>query len=517
MKKTLSLLLCFAMIFSLSSIAFAAEDIAVMKAYASGANEDMQAYKQNIETLAFTVAAAGTNAVNGGIAWDISDKGDSSVKAWLEDADSNGLYEAYITANGANIYANPNSSYLFEGYSSLKKIDGMNFFRTDNVLYMESMFADCKALSILDLQYFETAGVTTMEGMFKNCESLVTFIRLDELDTSSVIDMSDMFSGCKSLVNLDLSTFDTSKVIDMSYMFYNCKNLAGCTFGYEDTTQGTDYAENEKVSEFVTYNVTDMSYMFSGCSALTELNLSGFVTANVRSITKIFNGCSRLENLDLSNWNFRYLGGENMAIYQIFTGCAKLKNLYLYNIQGQNAEFHDFQSNFDKVSNVKIYTEDMSFENTNLWKNVLKYMEGTSISYKNLPKERAVLTFTVPAGISYYCISEIGSDENDYVFSDETRSYPKNTKLKISLYGNYTDYIFYVDGSPRLISEDEAIYIMVVDDAAVYAIGNGESEDNVEDEDKGTEGIGATNFLGVFYIIYVKIIKFFKKLFGIEG
>lgn len=517
MKKTLSFLLCIVMVFSLTSVGFAADDVAVMKAYASGGNEDMQAYKENIEILTFTKSEVGTNAVNGGKAWDISDNSDGSVLAWLEDSDTNGLYEAYITANGSNINANPNCSYLFEGYSSLKKIDGINLFRTDNVIYMEAMFADCSALSILDLQYFETSDVLTMKAMFRNCEALVAFIGLDELETSSVVDMSYMFSGCKSLVSLDLSSFDTAKVTNMSYMFHNCESLANCTFGYEDATQGTDYAQNDTVSEFVTYNVTDMSYMFSGCSSVTELNLCGFVTANVTNATKLFYGCTRLESLDLSNWNFRYLGGENMALYQFVSGCSSLKNLYLYDIKGHNADFHDFQTNFEKVSNVRIYTQDSAFEECNLWKNVLKYMEGTSISYKNLPKERAVLTFTVPTGISYYCISEVGSDENDYVFSDETRSYPKNTKLKISLYGNYTDYTFYVDGSAKTITEDEAIYIMVVDDAAIYAVGNGESVDNVEEDEKGTDGEGATNFLGVFYILLNRILTFFKNLFGIKG
>lgn len=515
MKKALSCLLVLILCFSTVSFAFAADDIAVMKGYKIGASEDIQEYKAEIESIEFTLSDARSNAVNDGKAWDISASGDGKVLAWLEDTDADGLYEAYITANGEYIYANENCAYLFKDYSALTKISGMNLFKTDNVRYMESMFEGCTALGILDVQYFNTDKVVTMKSMFKNCEQLVTFIGLSNLDTSSVMFMDSMFYGCKSLVKLNLATFDTRNVTDMSYMFYGCKKLTSCDFGYEDSLIETGFAKNDFKSKFSTYNVTDLSYMFAECSSLKELNLNGFITVNAQKITKIFYNCSSVELIDMSNWSFVKMGGKNQAVYQIFTGCAALKKLYIYNLVNFNVDFYDFEENFSEVSNVKIYCDNKQLEESTLWTNVLKYMKGASIVYDIMPTERAVLTFTVPNGVSYYCVSEIGSDENDFVFDDETRSYPKNTKLKIRLYGNYDEYTFYLDDSAKTIAQDEYVYIIVLDDTAVYAVGNGTPSDIVDDQEKGEDGDEAGNIFGVFYILFNRIVEFFKKLFGL--
>lgn len=516
MKKLLSCLLVIVMCLSFTGFAFAADGtVSVMKAYGYGGNENMQAYKSEIESLEFTLSDVRENIVNNGDVWDISAEGNGKVFAWLEDTDKDGLYEAYISAKGEYIYANENCSYLFRDYSALKKISGMNLFKTDNVRYMESMFEGCSSLSILDVQYFNTSKVVTMKSIFKNCSSLVSFIGLNKLDTSSVVLMDGMFYGCKSLVNLNLASFDTRNVTDMSYMFYGCEDLTVCDFGYEDSNIETDFAKNTVPSKFSTTNVTDMSYMFSGCSSLKELNLNGFDTYNVKKITEIFFNCSSAELIDLSNWSFASMGGRNLAVYRILDGCKSLKKLYVYNIKGFDAELHCFETNFNKVSNVRIYTDNRKFEESLLWKNVLKYMEGSSIIYDAMPTERAILTFTVPTGVSYYCISEIGSDKNDFVFEDSTRSYPKNTKLKIRLYGNYDEYTFHLDGATKTVLLDEYVYIVVLDDAAIYAVGNGTSSDVVDDQDKGSEGDVANNFLSVFYILFNRIVEFFKKLFGL--
>ncbi len=518
MKKIISFLLSVLMIFSITTVAFAANEDTAIKAYSYGGSDDIQAYKSKIETLTFTGVAVKANAVNAGKAWDISSAGNSSVTAWLEDADSNGLFEAYITADGKDIYANANSAFLFEGYSALKSINGIRYFKTDNVISMESMFMNCSSLEIIDVQYFNTGNVTTMKSMFENCKALTTIIGIDNFNTSNVILMDKMFFGCESLVNLDLTDFDTLKVTNMSYMFYNCKKLEVCEFGYVNSKEGTDYMRDGRISKFNTQNVTDMSYMFSGCTALSDLNLCGFNTGNVSSVQKMFYGCSNLVTLDLSNWNFTNLGGKNQAIYEFVSACPNLKKLYLYDIEGYNAEFHDFEENFVGTSAVKIYTQDPAFEQYTLWKNVLKYMSGSSISYINIPNGKAILTFTIPNGVSYYCVSVIGSGENDYVFYDETRSFSRNTKVMITLYGDYTEYKFYVDGVEKTIKEDEAIYLNVVDDAAIYAVGVGDPFGTVDDADKDTvEGTDtATNFFGVFSILFNRIIAFFKNLFGIK-
>ena len=100
--------------------------------------------------------------------WDISEAGDGSVIAYVEDdGTGNGTYKLTIGGKGG-IIAN------------------------------ESM-----------IRYFATFDE-------------MTSIDLSALDTSEVTNMGGMFGGCSSLTNLDLSSFDTSKVTDMFEMLCGC-------------------------------------------------------------------------------------------------------------------------------------------------------------------------------------------------------------------------------------------------------------------------------------------------------
>ena len=518
MKKLLSCLLCIVLMFTFISVAFGAATPAKLKIYDIGSNEDLKQYKNEIESITFTKSAAGTNAANDSAPWDISADGDGRVLAWLEDSNGNGLYEAYITAGGDYIYANENSSYLFEGYSALTSINGMNLLITDDVRYMSNMFAGCTALTSIDLNNFGMRKAVTTEGMFANCKSLKEIKGLSKLDTSGVSVMREMFLGCESLTKLDLRTFDTSNVTDMSYMFYNCKKLVACDFGYVDTDISTDYVDDKEPSVFNTAKVEDMSFMFSGCQTLRKLNLNGFNTASLRTVQQMFYRCYNLESLDMSKWDFTLLSGENQALYKFVSDCRKLNSLYLHNIRGYNLDFYDFQEDFENVSGVKIYTLDKQFDKCTLWTSVLKYMKGSSIVYADHPVTKAILTFTLNNGVSYFSVSEVGAEDEseDFIFGDETRTYNVNSKLKIRLYGSYPEYTIYVNGSSKKILRDEAIYVIVKDDASVYAIGEGVSEDVVGDEDKNPEGDGqvANNFFGVFSILFNRIVDFFMKIFS---
>ena len=108
--------------------------------------------------------------------WDVSEKQDKSVMAWIiNDTENSGMYKLYIGGDGG-VSAPANSSYLFSGYGSSSANYG-TFYKT-------------------------------------------TSMNLANLDTSKVTDMNYMFSDCRSLTSLDVSNFDTSKVTNMSFMFY---------------------------------------------------------------------------------------------------------------------------------------------------------------------------------------------------------------------------------------------------------------------------------------------------------
>ena len=227
-----------------------------------------QYMRKDVKTLTFQSSME--NAP--GSAWDVSEAGDRSVLAWMDNGD------LYVAADGA-IAPNPNASWLLHNFVNLKTIK----------------FGNC----------FDTANVTDMHGMFHNCASL-TSLDLSDFDTSNVTDMSGMFNYCASLTSLDLSGFDTSIVTSMRYMFFRCANLT-----------------NLNLSGFDASAVTEMDCMFYGCSSLTSLNLSSFNTSNVENMQWMFYNCSSLTSLDISG--FRASKGTKTDL--IFSGCNKLTGL----------------------------------------------------------------------------------------------------------------------------------------------------------------------------------------------
>ena len=231
-------------------------------------------------------------------AWDVSEAGDGSVLAWMDNGD------LYVAADGA-IAPNSDASWLFHKFVNLKTINFGNCFVTSSVTRMSGMFGGCSSLTGLDLSCFETSAVTDMYGVFSSCGSL-THLDLTSFDTSNVTDMSSMFDGCRSLTSLDLTSFDTSSVTDMGSMFNDCMSLP-----------------HLNLTSFDTSKVTDMAFMFSGCNSLTRLDLSNFDTSNVTNMLWMFGLCYDLTSLNLSSFD----ASAVTKMDNIFTRCDVLTDL----------------------------------------------------------------------------------------------------------------------------------------------------------------------------------------------
>ena len=231
-------------------------------------------------------------------AWDVSEAGDGSVLAWMDNGD------LYVAADGV-IAPNSDASWLFHKFVNLKTINFGNCFVTSSVTQMSGMFAGCSSLTGLDLSCFETSAVTDMYGVFGSCGSL-THLDLTSFDTSNVTDMSSMFDGCRSLISLDLTSFGTSNVTTMESMFYECKSLVSLN-----------------LTNFDTSSVTRMDFMFEKCNSLTSLDLSSFDTSNVTYMNWMFSWCSSLTSLNLSRFDASAVAG----MYSMFYGCDNLPNI----------------------------------------------------------------------------------------------------------------------------------------------------------------------------------------------
>ena len=115
------------------------------------------------------------------------------------------------------------------GCLNLAVINGLNNLNTENVTTMNSMFADCRKLTNLDLSHFKTSNVTSMWAMFNNCLSL-TELDMSNFNTENVNDTYAMFAGCSALTTIYVgSEWSTSKMsADYSRnMFADCLKLVG--------------------------------------------------------------------------------------------------------------------------------------------------------------------------------------------------------------------------------------------------------------------------------------------------
>lgn len=241
----------------------------------------------------------------------------------------------FIAGNGyGKIFANPDSSHVFEDFKAIETIEGLEVFDTSHATSMNSMFKRCYVLSEIDLSNFDTGNVTDMGSMFFHCQ-IVTSLDTSGFETDGVTDMGGMFSGCYAITSLDLSNFDTSSVIYMDGMFSACHSLSSLSISNFVTTNVTTmhsmFAECKKLtslnlSNFSTANVTEMSSMFDRCSGLTSLNVTSFDTANVTDMSYMFHACEKLTSLDLSSFDTSKLE-EFENTEEMFYWCNSLTSI----------------------------------------------------------------------------------------------------------------------------------------------------------------------------------------------
>ena len=153
--------------------------------------------------------------------FDISSEKNGGVLVYI--VGENGGYTAYIQGDG-KVIANADSSYLFDRFTSLEVIEGLENLDTSNVTNMSHMFGRCRSLKSLDLSHFDTSSVIDMSYMFHDCVSL-TELDLSNLDLSNVETMQGMFEGCSLLKEVNFKEEDLSNVDDMRDMFKYCPNL----------------------------------------------------------------------------------------------------------------------------------------------------------------------------------------------------------------------------------------------------------------------------------------------------
>ena len=210
----------------------------------------------------------------------------------------NSMFENCKSLSSVDNFQNINTKYLkkkicclFCGCNSLLYINDISNWNLKNINDISYLFYECSSLKYLpDISKWDLSNVNNIRGIFYGCSSLEHLPDISNWNTNNIEDMCRLFRKCSSLKYLpDISKWNISNVNDIHEMFCECSSLE----------------QLPDISKWNTNNIKDMSFLFRLCSSLKYLpDISKWDLSNVKNICGMLSGFSSLEHLpDISKWN----------------------------------------------------------------------------------------------------------------------------------------------------------------------------------------------------------------------
>ena len=152
------------------------------------------------------------------------------------------MYEAPLTSFESMFYGGWDEEATHaNSLSQMTTIEGLENLNTEYVENLRGMFANCKALTSLDLSSFTTPYLYRMDQMFINCQSL-TSLDLSTFNTEHVTNLDALFFQCYSLQIVDITSFNIDNVYSMASMFAYCSKLTTiCCYDDWSTSTAESY------------------------------------------------------------------------------------------------------------------------------------------------------------------------------------------------------------------------------------------------------------------------------------
>ena len=303
----------------------------VLRSWASSSADDFHngAYKSKITTAEIVDYAEIPESPAAG-PWDVSEKKNGSVMAWLTTEDGGTTYHLTISGNGyGKVFANENSSYVFSNFTMLSLISGAdkletgglknsdNFWAvnpTTNMSYMfnntGSSYSASKTFAIVGLNNWDTSNVTNMNYMFNYVGRYATTWSIGDLsnwNVKNVKSFSNTFCNAGYYATAwdigNLNNWDVSSATAMNAMF--------ASSGYKATSWNIGDLSNWNVS-----TVTDMGTMFNeaGYKAVNWNigNLNNWNVSQVKKMDAMFASAGH----DATTWNVGNLSNWNVSNVQ---------------------------------------------------------------------------------------------------------------------------------------------------------------------------------------------------------
>lgn len=175
---------------------------------------------------------------------------------------------------------------MFNYCTKLKKIKIVH--RANKITSINNMFANCSALTDIDMSECYSTKAANFANMFNNCNSLIN-LDISNLRDNTASTMTSMFNGCRAIKKIDLKHFTAEKLTAMGQMFQNC------------------YAVEEiDISGLNTKLVTAVQQMFYNCYALQKINMKNFNPVRISSYSSMFDNvpttCEIITNQTMANW-----------------------------------------------------------------------------------------------------------------------------------------------------------------------------------------------------------------------
>ena len=220
----------------------------------------------------------------------------------------------YYYSDAEDIYLNVNAGSMFNSFTSLTDISGLESVNTSRTTSLSNMFYNAKAITNIDsLRNWDTSKVTNMISLFNGASSLANIDGMSGWSTASLTGFSSVFRLTK-ITNVDaLSNWDTSKVTDFQYLFYSAKQLVNIdglrnwdTSKVRNMQSTFSYTAIEYINALTNWDTSSVIYMTSMFAFTPLWDIDGAInwdTSNVQKMSFMFDNCL-LENIDGAiNWD----------------------------------------------------------------------------------------------------------------------------------------------------------------------------------------------------------------------
>ena len=237
---------------------------------------------------------------------------------------------------------NKDSRYLFDSYSNVESIKGIEELDTSKVWGFDSMFAGLHQLKVpVDLSNFNMQSATSMALMFAG-DNLDMFIGVDKftfdfnlMNENSATNFSSMFENTTSEKGIDLSGWNflntnsyKNRFIDLPSMFesantpkidvsglapINIRNASGMFANTNAEVVGLDKLRTKNME--TAGGLFENGGMFENAKPTNHIDLSSWDTVNLEIADRMFMGSDIDKFSGMDSWNLQSLqqSGEMYA------------------------------------------------------------------------------------------------------------------------------------------------------------------------------------------------------------